>query len=1136
MLKTTQMARSFFAQILLILILAILMGSLTAHTIKTHRQELLANKIDSALLQKIDFIKGAINSHMDAVSFLADTPPISGIIRATENHGIDAEEDTPIALWQQRLSRIFVAYLRNDPYIFQLRYIGLANQGKELVRVDKIGGLIQVAKPGILQSKGNRDYFQQIIQQQPNQLYVSAINLNREHGQLEYPYHPTIRIAQPVIDDRGKMFGFIIANIDIQPTLDQVADTPSNLQAYLTDNDGNFLVHPNKEKAFQFDVAKAYHWSDAFAEAQLIDKNSGLQFYRPKDQDEPTIIGKRSHFILHENSTNSLELNLAIAEPEQDWNTLLLRAQLIGWGVIALIGLSMMGIVTFYHNHLRRQHHINVQLTQYESVYQGSMDAIFSIDDQLQIRSCNTACQDLLRQPIGLLIDRKITELIPNLQQSLPQGNLSEDLKSRSSIQIETTHDLPSGTQLYLLVSLFKAYQQGEDALFGVIIRDITEKVLNQREIEAANNRLEEEVNDRTAELLAARDKALKANDAINAFVANVSHELRTPINGIMGMLSSLEHQPLPLKAQERVTIAQRSAESLLALVNDILDISKIEAGRIDFEIIETDLQLLFSDLIDTLGSLLISPDVQLLLDLAELEVTQVYCDPVRVKQIFTNLLANAIKFTEQGEVRLSVKSHLDSQGAVTLEAQVRDSGIGIMPEKIDALFEKFTQEDSSTTRRFGGTGLGLPICKELVHLMDGTLEVASEKSKGSQFTIRLSFTAATPGQNRNDILNPLQEKQLLLCLQDEPLDVIICRQLQAWHLNCKRLLTPELQALNPKNSHQRYLLISEALFKQQPIDLEAFDKVILIDPKNRRHPPDSLAKQITLLQAPITPISLLAALTATEKTDQADPTDTSNSHLNEDWSAYCLMIVDDNEINIEVAKGLLSNQQPQILVAHDGQEALNLLISAEHDISLILMDCQMPIMDGYSATTEIRAGAAGSKLANIPIIAMTAGAMQGDKEHCLASGMNDYLTKPLIKKEVIEKLGRFLSMTKPQITSLKTPALLAEFSHLADFNPTPAKQRLAGNEDLWQRVISIFLSDYEKQLSKLYSSIEAGDKASIKFMAHQLKGVTASVGLDKASALCRHLELHIEDANVDTQACFQAIQTSIKTATSQIV
>ncbi|WP_426357880.1 response regulator [Pseudocolwellia sp. HL-MZ19] len=533
--------------------------------------------------------------------------------------------------------------------------------------------------------------------------------------------------------------------------------------------------------------------------------------------------------------------------------------------------------------------------------------------------------------------------------------------------------------------------------------------------------------------LTKAKVQADLAVTAKNEFFASMSHEIRTPMNGVIGMLDLVKESKLNQEQKHRIGIAQQSAKSLLSLINDVLDFSKIDANKLELENISFNLIKMAGDLADASAQQAQSKSLELILDTVEVEESLVVGDSNRIRQILTNLVANAIKFTKQGEVviRLRQQHHSNSHWRITIE--VSDTGIGIPKDKQTALFEAFSQVDASTTREYGGTGLGLAIVKKLCACMQGSIRVESAEGKGSVFICDLLL------EKSKDTLLSLPEKQLqdkrVLIIEDNATcGEVIKRQFEHWQMNVQ-LISNGKEALS--------LLISQVDSPQFDLILmnrHLADKEGLVFAKKvRQHPElDGLKIMFMTLMAsqndladlvkigisghfpkPVTVDDLYRALNTTlnlppveQGIDESEKA-TSINDKDCNWKQGTrLLLVEDNRVNQMVALGVLKKIGiKHVVVAVNGLDAIAKLKSSDDEpFNFIFMDCQMPEMDGYQATKMIREGSAGACYQNIPIVAMTANAMLGDEQKCLDAGMDDYLVKPINKDKICNTLQIFMN------------------------------------------------------------------------------------------------------------------------------
>ncbi len=662
----------------------------------------------------------------------------------------------------------------------------------------------------------------------------------------------------------------------------------------------------------------------------------------------------------------------------------------------------------------------------------------------------------------------------------------------------------------------------GTTYTFSAFLRDITER----KRAEQA--------------LIATREAAIAAAQAKAEFLANMSHEIRTPLNGVLGMLTLLRETAQTPEQQQYTTTAYHCADTLLTLLHDILDFSKIEAGKLALEQVPFDPRQTVEEVLELCATRAYEQGVELVCCVDPTVPSLVSGDPTRLRQILINLLSNAVKFTSQGDVVVEVCRTTAVAGYEThsmeLRFAVRDTGIGIAPEAQEWIFDVFTQADGSTTRQYGGTGLGLAICKRLALAMGGNIGVDSVPGQGSTFWFTIRVGTAADQVSPRPLPTVLEGRRVLVVESHAPSAVALKQHLTAWGL------TPTNVTSAPEALHT----LRTAAATDRPYDLAllslrlpALDglqlaqtiqakpalvgvRCVLLTPLTQ--PVDRERSRAAGLQGVVTrPIcsrhlqEVLLSVLGQPALPAAVPRGSTHPAVAGPWRSGNLLLVEDNVINQQVMLGLLRKLGCQVRVASHGREAVESL--AQEQADLVLMDCQMPELDGYAATQVIRSREQAQGLRPVPIIGLTANAMPGDRDKCLAAGMDDYLTKPVTLEVLHQTLVRWLSASTPSVLPPPAPsgppsAALYETDAMStsplDCQALEALQQLLG--DTAPHVVAAFLQDTSTRLAELHHAATRGDSATMAHLAHTLQGSSSNMGAVGLAALCAalHQQCHV--------------------------
>lgn len=669
-----------------------------------------------------------------------------------------------------------------------------------------------------------------------------------------------------------------------------------------------------------------------------------------------------------------------------------------------------------------------------------------------------------------------------------------------------------SGEIRQCLVSLIPLKYEGAEVLVGCII-DITNLKNIQLELKKATMAAEE------------------ATASKSAFLANMSHEIRTPMNAIIGLSHLALQTELDSKQHDYLSKIDRSAKSLLGIINDILDFSKIEAGKLNIEYTDFNLENVFEAVANLTTIKAQEKGLEVVFAYSSDVPKRLNGDPLRIGQILTNLCSNAVKFTDEGEIVISTKILDIHEDIVSLEFSVRDTGIGLSQDQINRLFQSFTQADSSTTRKYGGTGLGLTICKKLVELMNGKIWVESEIGKGSTFYFTLNFNRVKD-DSENLLITDFDMKNLriLVCDDNKTARELLREALESFsfRVTCVESGKDSIEELE-KNQEEPYDLVimdwkmpemdgleTCAKIKKKNnipkmpliIMVTAYDKEQVFDQANTLGLNGFLIKPISysmLYDAILSAFGKKELQKARRKTKALqNPESIVNLRGNS------ILVVEDNEINQQIAKELLKSAGLFVDVADDGKQAIEMIerSGVPSKYSLVLMDLQMPVMDGITATREIRKN---ENYVTLPIIAMTADAMSGVKEKCLEAGMVDFVTKPIDPDDIFNVLSRWIKVKGNNFNfddgSFNVYIEKTKLPVFTNINSAEGLIRVNGNQKLYMKLLESFMNSFKDFENDIETTILDGNLEALQLKLHTLKGVSGNIGANDLHKKAAELE-----------------------------
>ncbi|AZZ92142.1 response regulator [Hahella sp. KA22] len=1082
---------------------------------------------------RISKFNDEIEDYIHVTQFLSRTPPIQGIIRASANDGNDPLENNRLETWEKRLAIIFREYLLINDTIMQARFIGLANNGKELVRVERdSAGAIEVIAQDKLQEKGESAYFREAIKYKKGETYISPINLNRENGVVDSPFTPTLRFATPIYDSLGAVFGVIIVNVYAEPVINSTLaeKLPPDYTAYITNADNDFIYHPAKGMEYGFDLGKRNTWADEFANPPqagelTLSRVSALRYYTYSFQ------------IASLDSRVKAPLNFIITVPQ---SIVLASAANAAWvqAGILLVLLALSGVlVYFYLSHMGRKVSLLRDQARLSAIIDNSSDAIISVSLRGVVESWNKSAEKMFDYVESEAVGKNLAKLIvPDRLKSEYADALKTINQGQTIKPYHTIRQRKDGARVYVSVSSFPIKSKWDGRAIGAaaIIRDISDKVEAENQIKALNQKLASDVKERTQELNQAVSKVLSANKSKSDFVANMSHEIRTPMSAISENLQVLRQTPLNSQQEDCVEKLEGASQSMRSFVNDLIDYSKIEAGQLELEPHAFNLDKLLREISYLVSAHTENKDIEVVFYLDHKIPNNLVGDEARLQQVLIKLLSNAAKFTNQGEITLSVKLSVMTQDELELKFSVEDTGIGMTEDHCQNIFETFVQDDAAAPRKYEGSGLGLGICKQLIEMMGGEIQVRSELGKGSAFSFNIKVAVDEKRTGELNINRP-ELKALRILIADDNKRAAACIKELALTLGWSSdvvLSLAELASIS-QDTQKKYdaVFVDLNMIKAsgatpteelQKIRRSDTPPALILMTNSGKSIPGLRDAQIDaafdgLLSKPVTPSMLLDSV-AEARASQSKSAHKRRSQENSvmtgaSLSGIRILLVEDNLTNQQIASQLLQAEGAFVDIASTGKEAITAITHAGSQFDIVLMDIQMPEMDGYAATRALREKF-GYK--TLPIVAMTANVLEKDREECLAAGMNDHIGKPFDINDLCKIILKYTDETRlnktapPQETGDVTLESIFRKGAAIGINVKEAVGRFGSNFAAYRIALEGFENDVNRLLIHLSVPFNTEETREIEKELHIMGGLSKTIGADSLSMLCKRVEILI--------------------------